>query len=297
MLLREWIETYFKIHKKLELRNGTIRSYLSNLSHIPESWTFENISRTEIQMLINELSCYLAPSTVHHVYTLLKEPIFEAPLYSLPDVRDAVTFVRLPKLRKKCVRALSTEELERILYAVHKSDYADIYIALLNTGMRFSELAGLNCSHVDLKQQKVRLQQNFYRGVLQEGTKTDDGIREIPLNFTAFCIFREHMRVGVPSAPLFLSKGQNRLSYNTVVHNWHKLLDECHIERCGLHVLRHTFATQLFQNGVELKTISSLLGHSSVAITADIYTDVSLNQKRSAVRSLDGLEPLNVKRA
>ena len=297
MTLREWIEMYYKIYKRLELRNGTVRSYLSYLSRIPADWTFETVSREKIQSLINEISIELAPSTVHHVFTLISNALEEAHLYGLPDKRDAISYIRLPKLRKKHVRALSPNELERVLCEVHKSDYADVFLALLNTGMRFSELAGLDCKDVNFKTQSVDLRQNFYRGELQEGTKTNDGIREIPLNFTAFCIFRDNMRIGCPSEPLFLSKRHQRLSYNTIEHNWHKLLDDCGVERCGLHVLRHTFATELYKNGVDLKTISALLGHSSVAITADIYTDVPLSLKRSAVQSLYGFELQNVKRA
>ena len=297
MLIREWIETYYTVYKKLELKPGTVRSYLTGLCRIPDTWTFENVSREEVQKLINDLSESLSPSTVHHIYTILSEPLKEAFLYGLPDKRDALCFIKLPKLRKKHVRALSALELERVLCAVHKSDYADVFLTLLNTGMRFSELAGIDCKDVDFATNLVILRQNFYRGKLQNSTKTDDGIREIPLNFTVLSIFKDNMRIGTPNEPLFVSKRNLRLSYNTIVHNWHKLLDACNVERCGLHVLRHTFATQLYKNGVDLKTISALLGHSSVAITADIYTDVPIDLKRSAVCRLYGDTLQNVKRA
>lgn len=286
MNFKEWISMYYTVYKKLELKPGTLRSYLTCLSRIPDSWELESITREDIQKLINDLSLELSTSTVKHIFTVISQSITDAPLYGFADVRSALFGIRLPKQRKKHISSLSPAELERIYNALKVWPKADVYIALLNSGLRFSELAGLNCGDIDFAGKSYAVYKNYYRGILQDSTKTDDGVRDMPLNFALFSIFRQNVIVGKPKAPLFRNSRGNRLSYNTILNDWHSLCDCAGVRRCGLHVLRHTFATELFKNRVDIKTVSALLGHKSITITADIYTDVPFELKQRAVMGL-----------
>ena len=64
----------------------------------------------------------------------------------------------------------------------------------------------------------------------------------------------------------------------------------CETEQCGLHALRHTFGSLLLEKGVDLKTISYLLGHSDITVTANIYVHVS---REKAVNSIEVLNKVN----
>ncbi len=66
-------------------------------------------------------------------------------------------------------------------------------------------------------------------------------------------------------------------------------MKKANINHGSLHSLRHTFATKLFQNGVDAKVISDLLGHSDISVTYNIYTHVIKEQKMKAVKSLDNI--------
>ena len=67
------------------------------------------------------------------------------------------------------------------------------------------------------------------------------------------------------------------------------ILKDNNINHGSLHTLRHTFSTNLFKNGVDIKVISELLGHSDISITYNIYTHVIKEQKKKAVEVLDCL--------
>lgn len=74
-----------------------------------------------------------------------------------------------------------------------------------------------------------------------------------------------------------------------MANNWNKLLEDLEIPHKKFNSLRHTYATKLFEKGVLLKTVSELLGHSSIDITADIYTHVMPKEKTDAVERLNSL--------
>lgn len=79
------------------------------------------------------------------------------------------------------------------------------------------------------------------------------------------------------------NKFGNRLNIRTYQQSFSNLLVRLNISHQGFHSLRHTFATRLLEKGIDIKTISELLGHSSPTITLDIYVHSSLENKRKAV--------------
>lgn len=285
MNLKEWIKLYYTVYEKINLKPGTLRSYLSCLSRVPEEWEIETFNRIDLQLLINKLTDELASSTVKHIYHVISKSIREAPFYGYADRSAELNRVKLPSISRKIIHSLTESELNKLFVYINRSVYKDAYIILLNTGMRFGELAGLNTSDFDLQNRTLRIERNYYRGRINQTTKTAAGIRVIPLNKTAFDAVLRNLHVG-PGILIPNRKGE-RLKYNTVITDWHNICDFAGIERCGLHVLRHTFATQMLTNDVPMKVVSTLLGHKSITITADIYTDVPLKLKRQAIDKID----------
>lgn len=68
MNLRQWIYDYYSVYRKIDLKPGTIRSYLTTLCRVPEDWEIEDVSRDDLQELINTLSAELSTSTVRHYF-------------------------------------------------------------------------------------------------------------------------------------------------------------------------------------------------------------------------------------
>lgn len=286
MNFKQWIFDYYTIYRALELKPTTVKSYLSNLSSIPDDWELESVTLLDVQKLINDLALRLSSSSVKHIFQIIREPLENACTYGFPDRRGMLYAIKLPKMRKRLVHSLADQELQKIFSCIYVSDYADVYLTLINTGLRFCELSGLNNSDFSPASGTLKIQRRCYRGLMADGTKTDAGMREIPVSSDMKKLIMHHWSVFSPNMPLFQSKKGDRLSYNTILHEWHRICDRAKICRCGLHVLRHTFATMLLDRNVSLKVVSSLLGHKSITVTADIYCDVSMAMKRAAIAQL-----------
>ncbi len=286
MNFKSWITEYYTIYRALELKPTTIKSYLRNLSAVPNDWEYETLELAQVQKLINTLALDKSASTVKHIFQIIREPLENGVRYGLPDRVGKLYAIRLPKMHKKLVNALTDEELRSLWPVLKLSAYADAYEVLLGTGIRYCELAGLNCGDFIPGSSTLKIQRRYYRGALASATKTDSGIRVIPVNADIKAVLMRNWTAFRPKTPLFCSVRGNRLSYNTLIHEWHKICDRAKIERCGLHVLRHTFATRLLEKDVSLKIVSTLLGHKSITVTADIYCDVSMALKKAAVDKL-----------
>ena len=86
------------------------------------------------------------------------------------------------------------------------------------------------------------------------------------------------------------------ITYRNFAKTFSGLLKTLQLQRRGLHNLRHTFASQLFAQKVDIKVISELLGHSSIQITYDTYVHILEEQKQSAVQTIDFIKPVDAYR-
>lgn len=190
---------------------------------------------------------------------------------------NPVSNLDFPSRPKKLPRYLSLEDAIQLLEHVEgpfaERDYC-ILTLFLNCGMRVSELAGLNLS--DIQGDTIR--------VLGKGNKE----RTIYLNAACLEAIRAYLpkRVTPHAADqnaLFISRNRNRINVQTV-----KWLVKKHLTDAGLdsskysaHKLRHTAATLMYQNGVDIRTLQSILGHSNLDTTM-IYTHIEDQNIRAA---------------
>lgn len=195
------------------------------------------------------------------------------------------TYIHNPKLPKKLPIYLIDSELKQLLAAPDPDDtlgcrdYA-ILVSLGFTGMRRQELVGLNLEAIDLERRTIR--------VLGKGAKE----RLIPLNPFVIEALNRYLEVrpatGDPQA-VFLSRSGRRLTGRSILNIVKKYVRKAGIAKARIspHKLRHTFATLLHLNDVDILEIKSLLGHASVTST-QIYTHTNTNKLRAAVDQLGG---------
>ncbi len=182
-----------------------------------------------------------------------------------------------PKAAKRLPHVMSEPEVAKLLRTrvAGKSDFQRLRdIAMMEllyaSGIRRAELVGLNLSDVDLDRRVMR--------VIGKGNKQ----RTVFINQASADAIRAYlgMRPRTPDDALFLSKRKTRLSHRQA---WVVFREFAQLS--GLtkhvtpHVMRHSFATHLLENGADLMTIKELLGHESLS-TTQIYTNVSLEHMR-----------------
>ncbi len=192
-----------------------------------------------------------------------------------------------PKQPKKLPVYLVQGELKKLLEAPDRTDRMGmrdfaIMTVLAFTGLRLSEITGLNVQDVNLEQRHVR--------VMGKGRKE----RILPLNDFVFGVINEYfnLRLHGDSPAMFLNRFGGRLTGRSVENIIRKyaLLAGVFRDRLSPHKLRHTFATLLHSQEVDVLEIQALLGHASITST-QIYTHTSSSRLRAAVGKLDAITP------
>lgn len=181
---------------------------------------------------------------------------------------------KLPKKAKRLPKSLNMTETVRLLNATRGDDYLALRDAamlelLYATGMRASEMTGLNISDINFDVSFVRC--------FGKGSKE----RVVPVGRAALSAIKKYLDKGRPQFPnkdkeaLFLDKNGERLSRQGLWERIKKYVKASGVkEKTSPHTLRHSFATHLLEKGADLRSVQEMLGHSDIA-TTQIYTSVS----------------------
>lgn len=191
------------------------------------------------------------------------------------------------------VQALEKQEqakLENYILENNKIYYFGILLSLY-TGLRLGEVLALKWQNIDIKNKLIyidksvgSISQNHKTLTIESSPKTQSSIREIPISknlLDLMKVLRQHC-----SDYVIVSHNGKQIKPRAYQKSFDNLLKKLHIKHYGFHSLRHTFATRLLENGVDIKTISELLGHSSPTITLNRYVHTNLQNKRKAMEIL-----------
>jgi len=176
-----------------------------------------------------------------------------------------------PKIKKSLPKYLSVDESIQLLNSVDgpfcERDYC-ILTLFLNCGLRVSELVGANISDIQQETLRVTGKGNKER-IIYLNIACQDAINQ-------YLSFRSKMLTKKDETALFISRNHQRVSASTVKWLVKKYLSMAGIDskKYSVHKLRHTAATLMYQNGVDVRTLQSILGHESLNTTR-IYTHVS----------------------
>ena len=183
---------------------------------------------------------------------------------------------KVPKIPdSEVVSFTPTQERILIQAALDSPEWAPIVIFALDTGVRMSELLGLNWDKVDLKTSEVRI----HRVMITEGSETSLGppktpyskrtIRLSPTTTRALATL-QHINAGQGGPVFTRDGGWNRHTY---ANAWDTLLKSAGLPAYGFHSTRHTMATRLLRGGAYVTAVSKRLGHANAAFTLKTYTD------------------------
>jgi integrase/recombinase XerC len=200
---------------------------------------------------------------------------------SLIDI-DSTRFLRPPKGESRLPHVLSTSELNALLDVSTRADHGDVRLSirddavielLYGSGLRVSELCGLDLGDVDLAQRSVQ--------VWGKGSKQ----RRVPISQPAHDSVKAWLSSGrsellneLSGSALFLGARGRRLDPRSV----RRLIDARSTSPTHPHALRHSFATHLLDGGADVRVVQELLGHADLA-TTQLYTHVSKERVRSVL--------------
>ena len=184
------------------------------------------------------------------------------------------------------------EQLTSFLREAKDSGVFALYYIDLTTGLRRGELLGLKWSDIDLEKGDLRVQRQIGRidgKIIEMPLKTKNAYRTLPLSADAINVLKiQKCKVG-NSEWVFPSPTGGPMSPDSVLHMLHRVLKRAGLPRIRFHDLRHTFATLALQNGVDVKTVSGMLGHFSAGFTLDTYAHVTTSAKREAAKTMGNI--------
>ena len=172
-----------------------------------------------------------------------------------------------------------------------------VYISLY-TGLRIGEICALSWEDIDLSNGLLYVRHTLSRVLCEENgkrrtvliidqPKTQSSLRKIPINSDLLRILNEMY----PKAEsrYVVSNQASFVSPRTYEYRYCKILQESGIHHINYHALRHTFATRCIEVGVDIKSLSEILGHSNVSITLNTYVHSSMDLKRSQLEKLTAI--------
>ena len=202
--------------------------------------------------------------------------------------------IKKPRVEKKKISVLKPNEqkrLETVLLEVPTDTNLAIYLAL-HTGMRIGEICALHWSDIDWEERLLFVRSTVIRNkkgqLVITSPKSETSQRAIPLTRQLVNLLAaEHER----SCSEFVFSSPRKdafLNPRTLQYRFQTLLTRLGISRISFHALRHTFATRWIEFGMDVKSLSEVLGHAGVQITLDIYVHSSDKLKREAIEKLEG---------
>ncbi|WP_327301713.1 tyrosine-type recombinase/integrase [Streptomyces goshikiensis] len=242
----------------------------------------------------------LSPSTVTYLHSVLKSALEHAVREDeLP--RNVARNVKAATPRPRRFRPLTAGEARQFLAAARADRLHALYELALRTGLRKGELLGLHWEDLDLNGGAASIRRSLQRtrtgGLTHLPTKTRASERRIALPAECLRSLREHKDrqeeesetagpVWSDSGLVFTTPTGRPLDPANLTRRFRSFLDRAGLRRIRFHDLRHSTATLLLEQGVDLVVIKELLGHAHIGVTAGVYAHVRLQLQRQAIDTL-----------
>ena len=279
MILKLWLENYLFSFKRCRVKPGTFDFYKQRLDSLKSMWDIEleELTAFDIQDFVNTYSHSSTYSTVKGSFLLLNQACKKAVSVKLIKANPC-DGVELPHAHRREIDSLSEFEIRQLLHCSDRNYYYPVFLFLLFSGLRVGELIALGRDDIDIQNNVIHINKNFYRGELST-PKTNSGFRSVPLSAE----LRSLLPAQLPDI-VFTNTLGNRIDYHVLLTSWHRQQNSAGFIRLhGLHSLRHTFATNLIHNGADVKTVSVIMGHRDIQTTLNYYCHADIEDERHAM--------------
>jgi len=324
LTLEGWLIQWLEVYAKPKVKQSTYVSYDTYINKhiIPEIGKIKLVDlRVDmLQQFFNKKATMgrldgkggLSEKTLRNLYTMLSTALKQAYENSLIN-KNLAELVKLPKVMRTEMRVLSLSEQQKLIEALKTSEerYKIGILICLSTGIRIGELCGLQWQDINEITHVLSIRRTLNRlptidktkgktELVIDTPKSQKSVRDIPL--PAFLIdelniykqLREEEKAA--AADIYDKRGfilcneigapvEPRMMQDV----FKRVLKVAGIEDANFHALRHTFATRAVEMGMDIKTLSELLGHADVSTTLNKYAHSMDEQKRKAMNLMAGL--------
>lgn len=303
MTLGEWLDIWLKECAEPSVRPSTYKGYRGyaerNIKPFLGSKQISKVTAADVQTLYRKLQREggvdggaLSPTTVRRIHGVLHQALNAAVDRHL-IVKNPTDDVTLPKRVSAAKTILNDKQQERFMEAIKADEHwHDFFYLEITTGLRRGELCGLMWTDFDAEKGTLTVRRTLHNkeggGYYVGETKTGAGRRIIKLPPSTVQLLSERKRTSIsqwifpnpihPEDPIMPNSGYTRMK---------KLLAEAGLPDMRFHDLRHTFATMSLEHGMNVKTLSAIIGHVSAKTTLNIYTHITNEMQENAAASID----------
>ena len=276
------------------------------LGHIP----LQDLRPEHVQHFYNEhVQHGLEATTIRLHHVTLSHALTLAEKHHLV-VRNVAQLAEPPRLQRQERRTMTVEEVTTKLLPALKGHRLHVaFLLLFMTGLRRAEVAGLRWQDIDGQGEVMHIRQALVRvkhhaigrtSLVFQEPKTEHSRRTIPLPELCLAALRHH-RAQQAEERLMLGQGYtdhglvfcradgNPIDPSTLDRAFSQALKRAGLPAMRLHDARHTYATWLLAHGVPHKVAQTLLGHSSITMTLDLYSHVTLDLEKQAAATLNAV--------
>lgn len=233
----------------------------------------------------------LSANSVNAVISVIQSSLKAAHMLGLTKEYTADKLKR-PKLKEKPIECFTLAEQKQIEQAVLTGKKDKLYGVLLclYSGLRIGELIALQWTDIDLAKGILTVSKSCHDskdGLVIDEPKTQSSRRVIPLPKQLLPILKGIKKKS--DSPFVVSANGKPVSVRSYQRSFELLLQRLHIPHKGFHSLRHTFATRAIECGMDVKTLSEILGHKNPTVTLNRYAHSLMEHKRDMMNRLGKL--------
>ncbi len=320
--LSQWLREWLEIYALPTVKQSTYVSYESyvrlHLEPVLGTIKLASLSVEQFQRFFNQKQKSLSPKSLRNIYNMLHNCLEQAIISGYLQCNHLLG-VKLPSVTKKEITILSVKEQKDLHSAANASSTLAAFgiIFTLSTGIRLGELLGLQWGDVDYTNHTIHIRRTVGRllkvdesGKLiqkKDGTQTTEIVTRTPKSVNAqrtiplfsevwndLMIYRDKQKALLnkldisltPSAPIFATPLGIVYEPRTYEDLFKRTLKEANLPNINFHALRHTFATRALEAGMDIKVLSSILGHAQASTTLNLYAHALPDHKKESMQKM-----------
>lgn len=323
ILFCDWLDKWLENYAKANTEKGTWQGYETNIRvHIKpllgdiilsklktdDLQSFYNLKRTDGRIVKRKDGKNgLAENTIRLIHAPIFSALKQAVENKMIPYNVAESVKRPKRVKRTTVPTLRSEELTQYLSEIKDDRNYAAFVLESVTGLRRSELLGLEWSHINFKRRIINIEQTLVRTPTGEvyfknKTKNESSRRTLTLPDEAIPHLlmhkvmqereRKEIEIITDRDLVFCQVNGERINPCTFSTHHRSLMEKSGVRRVSFHSLRHSVATTLLEADVDLKTVADILGHASVIMAGDLYADVLERMKRKASNKLGSIIPV-----